>query len=313
MPRSRLGVALLFNAEVTAEIDGLRRALGEPERTRIPPHLTLVPPVNVREEHVDDAIAVLRDAAARTRPLRLALGPPATFLPENPVLYLRIGGDDLGRLGALRDAVFRAPLERQLSWPFVPHVTIADGIEPATIDAAVGVLAAYEREAVVESVHLLEEGDGHRWAPIAEARFDARGVVGRGAAGFELTLDVSDRVDAPTRRWLAAEWPDPQRPLAVTARRGNTVVGAATGWTDGQLANVSELFVAPDHRREGIATHLVAAFTHAATERGARRGRLRTHAGSDAERFYAARGWRREATYPGATASSPIVQMVRDL
>src|SRR5687768_11841471 len=94
MPRWRLGVALLVPPPARDEVDGLRRALGDPALPRIPAHLTLVPPVNVREEAVPDALHVLRDAAADTpASLRLTLGPPGTFLPDNPVLYLRVGGD----------------------------------------------------------------------------------------------------------------------------------------------------------------------------------------------------------------------------
>ncbi len=50
----------------------------------MPAHLTLVPPVNVREDRLGEALAVLRRAAAATRSLTLTLGPPATFLPDNP-------------------------------------------------------------------------------------------------------------------------------------------------------------------------------------------------------------------------------------
>ena len=40
------------------------------------------------------ALARLRAAAAgQPGPLRLTLGPPATFLPDNPVVFLEVGGD----------------------------------------------------------------------------------------------------------------------------------------------------------------------------------------------------------------------------
>ena len=64
MTKARLGVALLLPAGVSAEVDGLRRALGDGALGRIPAHLTLVPPVNVREDRLGHALAVLRSAAA---------------------------------------------------------------------------------------------------------------------------------------------------------------------------------------------------------------------------------------------------------
>ncbi|HVM02638.1 MAG TPA: 2'-5' RNA ligase family protein, partial [Acidimicrobiales bacterium] len=192
MPKARLGVALLLPPAVAAEVDGLRRALGDGALGRIPAHLTLVPPVNVREDRLGDALAVLRSAAAATRPLRLALGPPATFLPDNPVLYLVVGGD-LDGLSALRQAVFADPLARPLTWPWVPHVTVADEAEPGRIAAALEALADYRADVTVERVHLLREGPGRAWAPIADAPLAAAAVVGRG--GLPVELVVSERPD----------------------------------------------------------------------------------------------------------------------
>src|SRR5579859_4867068 len=125
--RRRLGVAVLLDPPVSDEVDGLRRAVGDPSLGRIPPHVTLVPPVNVRRADLLAAVDRLRRAAAATPgEIHLTLGAVTSFLPDNPVLYLAVGGD-LGALRGLRDAVFAPPLERSLSWPWVPHVTLADG------------------------------------------------------------------------------------------------------------------------------------------------------------------------------------------
>ena len=53
-------------------------------------------------KELDDAIDRLRDGAAHARPIRLRLGPPSTFLPTNPVLYLDVSGD-VAAVDALRD------------------------------------------------------------------------------------------------------------------------------------------------------------------------------------------------------------------
>ena len=314
MGRRRLGVALLIPEPARTEIEGLRRALGDPALERIPPHITLVPPVNVREDDLVRAVDVMRRAAAATKPFELTLGPPDSFLPHNPVVYLGVWGF-LDRLGALRDRVFVEPLKRELTWPFVPHVTVADGIAPERVEAGVAVLGDYTRDVVVESVHLLQEkvhehGE-RRWHLLGDFPFGLPRIVGRG--GLELELTVSHRLDDVTRAWVGERWPDPQSPLAVTARRDGDVVGIATGWTDGELANLSELFVSANARNEGVGGHLVTSFVTAAIERGARRCRLRTASGSPAESFYRSRGWREEGVFPGASASTRIVQLVRDL
>lgn len=177
MPRRRLGVALLVPPPVATEIDGLRRALGDGALGRIPAHLTLVPPVNVPADGLPGALELLRAAAKATRPLNLRLGPAATFDPVTPVVYLAVGGD-VEALRALRDRVFVPPLERPLTHPFVPHVTVADDMDPDRIPAAVEALADYVADMHIDALHLLEEGRGRIWRPIADAPFTRRWVPG---------------------------------------------------------------------------------------------------------------------------------------
>jgi 2'-5' RNA ligase len=176
VPRRRLGVALLLPEPSATEVDGLRRALGDGSLGRIPAHLTLVPPVNVAVDDVPAALDVLSSAASQTRPLDLRLGPVTTFHPVTPVVYLGVDGDvrALGALQALRDRIFRSPLERRLTRPFVPHVTLADEIDPVRIPGAVAALADYVVDVRFEAVHLLEEGRGRVWRPIADASFSRR-------------------------------------------------------------------------------------------------------------------------------------------
>jgi 2'-5' RNA ligase len=260
--RVRLGVALLVPAPLDAEVDGLRRALGDGALGRIPAHLTLVPPVNVREDRLGEALAVLRRAAAGTRPFTVALGPPSTFLPDNPTLYLAVAGDD-GAVRALRDRVFVDPLARTLTWPFVPHVTLADEADPDRIAAALPALTDYRAEATFTSVHLLREGPGRIWAPIADAAFAPPAVIGRG--GLPLELTVSERPDPGA---LGVGRATGLVPLTVTARLEGTVAGYAEGWWRGDVAHLSTLVVAGDDLGLGVGGHLVAAFRSEAAARG---------------------------------------------
>lgn len=288
MPKARLGVALLVPSPLASEVDGLRRALGDGALGRIAPHITLVPPVNVREDRMGDALAVLRKAAARTRPLLLELGPIRTFLPVNPVVYLAVAGDGAGGLQELRDAVFSEPLARPLTWPWVPHVTLADEAAPERITAAVAALADYRVEAVFDRVHVLRESPGRRWEPIADAPFAPAVVVGRG--GLPLDLSVTDRLD-PEALAVAVR---PGRPFAVTARRNGRVVGTAAGTAgdDGE-AVLSWLAVHPDERRQGVGSHLLASAVSAVAERGCARMTFLPGAGSAGELagFLGYHGW----------------------
>ncbi|MGI8752518.1 MAG: GNAT family N-acetyltransferase [Acidimicrobiales bacterium] len=263
--RHRLGVAVVIDPPVADEINGLRRAVGDGALERIAPHVTLVPPVNVPASRLPDALARLRAAAASCLgPLHLTLGPPASFLPANPVLTLAVGGDVDG-LGALRDSVFVEPLARTLSWPWVPHLTLADDGDPVRIEAAVGLLDAYRASVDVDRLVLLEAtraSEGLRWRPLADAALGPRRVVGRGGIDLELTRG---RIVDPEAMGIirAAGLPALPGPIGdgagivVTGRRATDVVGVATAWRDDGGGHVG-VVVAQDRRREGIGSHLLA-------------------------------------------------------
>ena len=258
MPRRRFGVALLIPSPFDAEIDGLRRAGGDGALGKVPAHVTLVPPVNVREDAVDDALAVLRRAAASIgEPLELTLGPAATFHPDTPVLYLEVGGD-LDGLHRLRDAVFVTPLARKLTWPFVPHVTLAEEQPTERLAAGVAALADYRVAVRIERVHLLEETkdptEGRVWVPVADAPLAPAVVVGRGGLPTELT--VSQTLDPAAG------------PVVVTARREGSVVGTVHAAMSGDGAHLVGIHVDEGERGTGIGTQLLALLEATLADRG---------------------------------------------
>lgn len=328
MARIRLGVALLVPAQAAAEIDVVRRALGAGDAVhRMAPHLTLVPPVNVAAERLGEAEDVVRRAAAAAAPIATTLGPPTTFLPTTPVLYLAAGPDSaLTAVERLRAAVFVAPLARHLTRPFVPHVTLVDGGDDRRIAAAVEALADHVVEVTFEGVALLREqrdDAGLRvWRPLLEARFGGPSVVARG--GLALELEVGGRLAADASAWFDAAWDAhdrdqsgpgwaPDEPVAIAARRHGEVVGAVAGLVRDGDAHLERLVVDRAVRGEGIGGHLLAAFTAEVGERGASRLVLRTANGGGAERFYRDRGFTMAATLPRWRRGVDFVVMERRL
>jgi 2'-5' RNA ligase/GNAT superfamily N-acetyltransferase len=302
--RRRLGVALLPDPPVSDAVDGLRRAVGDPALGRVPPHITLVPPVNVRAEEVGAALARLRTAAA-SQPglLRLTLGPPGTFLPVNPVLYLEVGGD-LDRLRALRDAVFDAPLRRPLSWPWVPHLTLADSATEERIAASLTALDRFAMVAAIDRVVLLEETRGRLWSALADAALGPATVVGRGGLALHLTRgricdpEVRQMIDegcAASGGPLAESWARSRPdffPIVLSARREGRVAGAALAWR-GDDGGHAVVFVAPGVRRQGIGGTLLAHLESAVATAGWTCPSLHAHGPAG---FYRARSSYSKAT-----------------
>ncbi len=321
MPRVRLGVVVLPPGDVTAEIDVLRRSVGDPQLGRIPAHLTLVPPVNVREEQVDGGIAAMRDALGAVRPFALTVGPATTFLPAAPVLYLAVSGD-VEALHDVKQRVFRPPFSRAVEWPYVAHLTLRDEMEPARIDAAVNALADFRSTFEVDRVHVLREQSG-TWSPLTDVPFGAPAVVGRGS--LDLVIGESEQLDPQARAFATRAWRRhdegqfgpgtrwERHPFALTARRDGRVVGVATGWTGLGVAYLSELLVAEDVRGQGVGSHLLASFESLAARRDAPRLALRTDAAADAVGFYERHGWRIEARFDNWLGGAEFVQLRRDL
>jgi 2'-5' RNA ligase len=214
-----LGVALLVDYPTGLEVAGLRRALGDPSLETVPAHITLVPPVNVKVADLARALAVMRAAASSVSgPFELTLGPPASFLPDNPVCYLAVGGEPsaLHALRTVRDTVFAEPLARKLSWPWVPHVTILDGGEPEKIGEALRCLGSYTAKVTFDRVVLLELRPDRSWRPRADALLGRRVRVATG--GLPVDVTFSRLPDAEG----SGDWPGRvarRRHLLETSRR----------------------------------------------------------------------------------------------
>jgi 2'-5' RNA ligase/GNAT superfamily N-acetyltransferase len=285
-------VVLLVPQPLATQIDGLRRGLGDGALGRIPPHVTLVPPVNVAERDLPAAFAVVRRAAAGIEPLQLGVGPAATFQPVNPVAFLAIDGepDQLDALTALRAGCLAGPFDRPQVHEFVPHVTIADELAPLRLDEVRAVLGDFRAEVTVDRVHVLAEQPGRVWVPIADMAIGAPpAVVGRGSLPLEVT--VSGRPDVEAASLLAIDGEAPGLPFAVTARRDGTVVAAAWGWTAGARLEVADLVVAVAHRGQGVGRHLVAAVEDVGRRRSCTRaGTAAPHTGAPAALLHGC-GW----------------------
>ncbi len=261
--RRRLGVVLLLEGAAAVEVGGLRRALGAGAPEVVGPHVTLVPPVNVRREDMAPALALLRSAAAACPgPLTLDIGPVATFAPLSPVAYLAVGGDGLEPLVSLHDLLWRAPFERPGRWPYVPHVTLCEEATPPRLAAAVEAMASYRSSVTFERVVMLEQV-GRQWSELADAWTGPPVVAGRGGLEAEIW---QGRVYGP--ELAAAVGPAPEglvlapghQRLVLTALSRGRCLGGAAAWVGGQAGAPVEAWVcvAPGERGLGLGRALLA-------------------------------------------------------
>ena len=184
----------------------MRRALGAKALQRIAPHLTLVPPLNIAEQSLEDVLGQVRAAGRASGPMAVELGPPSTFWPRTPVVFLELSGD-ISCVGALRRDLVAGPLappKGRDERDFVPHVTLDQSIDPARIPHALAALADYRASYCFERVTVLEQDAEHRWHPMADVALGKPMVVGRGS--LELELAVVDQVDPLVAAWAEELW-----------------------------------------------------------------------------------------------------------
>lgn len=169
MPRRRFAVALVIPPPVSIEVDALRRALGDRQLGRIEPHVTIIPPINLHDDQLVDALAVVQSAARAAGPMTLTLGPVATFAETSPVRFLAVAPWE--PVVELHNACVRDVLERPEKRPFHPHCTVdIDGGPTDGPDPALDLLAGYEAEVEIDRVTVLENVD-RGWEPYLAYRF----------------------------------------------------------------------------------------------------------------------------------------------
>ncbi len=322
--RRRLTVALVVTGSVADEIDGLRRALGAKALQRIVPHCTLVPPLNIRQETLEAVLEHVRTAAEKSSPIAVDLGPPATFWPRTPVLYLEVGGD-LEAMSELRGHLATGPLSpppARRERGFVPHLTLDQRIEPSRLTHALEALADYRARYCFERVTVLEQDADHRWRPMADTALARSRLVGRGS--LDLELSVVEHPDPVIAAWADEQWDGYRRerygpgvgpfaPYAIVARVGGRPVGFADGEVRGPVLRLGRLTVSPEWRSQGVGSHLLRAVERLGLERGCTRVRLEALAGERAQRFYSERGYAAVALLPRWTEERDFVLMEREL
>lgn len=274
--RRLFAVALLPPEPVAARVEALRTALGDPRRFDLPAHLTLVPPIDLDGDRSMLLPAVLRSVARSVESFTLHLGPATTFAPRTMTLHLEVTGD-LERLGALRDALRVAPLDRPDEHEFVPHVTLLQRARPEQVQAGTTLLAEPVGEWRVDSLHLLERlrpESGPIWHPVAQEPLGGPDVVGRG--GIELHLRTIETVEPAVADLLGVDRPGPLpagSPALVVAAEPpgapGAPVGVAVGRADAGGAVLERVAVAASHRRQGVARQVVTQWCRAAADRGA--------------------------------------------
>ncbi len=168
--------------EVGAFVDFLRQELN-PQYAGHAAHVTLLP-LRALEGREEEAMEEARRRAAGFEPFEVEVTGVADFMPASNVVYLGVGsgGSELERLHA---ALNSGRLAHAETFPYVPHITIIQGLEePATRavrHVAAERLARYAgpRRFRVESLMFVRQAEDGSWMDLAQLELGPAHVVSR--------------------------------------------------------------------------------------------------------------------------------------
>ena len=155
-----LGVVVAIPEPWVSHLTDLRLRLGDLAGSRIPAHITLMPPTPVARDARADVIDHLRAIAARHAPFRITLSGTDSFRP--------ICTD-------IAEEIRSGPLDHEARFPYHPHVTLAQDVDDVALDLALDIGATVEASWIVPGFRLDRIYPSGIYSSIALFDFDASG------------------------------------------------------------------------------------------------------------------------------------------
>ncbi|GGQ41444.1 2'-5' RNA ligase family protein [Couchioplanes azureus] len=143
-PTTRIGVAIDI-PEPWGELLTRRRAeAGDPQAAYTPAHVTLLGPTEVSTASLPAIEKHLEEVASAQEPFTVHLRGTGTFRPITEVVFVTLAAG-ISECELLAAAIAGAEgVERDSRFPYHPHVTVAQDVAAAALDAVFEDLAEFE-------------------------------------------------------------------------------------------------------------------------------------------------------------------------
>jgi 2'-5' RNA ligase len=169
-----IGVAIAIPEPWATQLNDARLEAGDPLAASVPAHITLLPPTELTEAERKPVDEHLAEAASRHRPFELHLRGTGSFRPVTDVVFVAVA-TGISECELLEAEIRRGPLDRELRFPYHPHVTVAHDVPGESLDRAYDGLGDFDARFTVRGFTLFEHGDDGRWRPEREFPFGGEG------------------------------------------------------------------------------------------------------------------------------------------
>lgn len=159
-----IGVAIAVPQPFGDELQRWRAEFGDPLAHAIPAHVTLLPPTPVTAVSLDGVHHHLAEVAANEQVFDVRLRGTGTFRPVSPVVFVQVA-EGARECEQVERCIRTGPLERELSFSYHPHVTVAHDVTDRALDLAFDTLAGYEAGFRAGGFDLYEHGSDGVWRP----------------------------------------------------------------------------------------------------------------------------------------------------
>lgn len=162
---TRIGVAIDLPEPWGSQLTRRRGEAGDPQAAYVPAHLTLLGPTEVATDALPAVEKHLEAVATAQQPFTVHLCGTGTFRPVTEVVYVAVAVG-ISECELLAEAIAAAEgLQRETRFPYHPHVTVAQDVPAAALDAAFDDLADFSARFDVTGFTLFSHGGEGRWLP----------------------------------------------------------------------------------------------------------------------------------------------------
>ncbi len=165
---TRIGVAIDVPEPWGGRLTRRRAAAGDPQAAYTPAHVTLLGPTEVATELLPAVEKHLEAVASAHPPFLVRLRGTGTFRPVTQVVFVTVA-QGISECEQLAGAIATAEgVHREACYPYHPHVTVAQDVPPAALDAVFDDLATFSARFEVGSFTLFSHGGEGPWRPRRE-------------------------------------------------------------------------------------------------------------------------------------------------